>query len=155
MRAADFILGYTLPLLPMALVQVLVCFGVGLLLGMECSVRLLWGVLLALPMSVLFIGLGLLFGSLLNQKQVGGICGALLTNLTAWLSGIWFDLELVGGAFRRVAKLLPFYHGVQTEQLLFAGRASEVLPHLLWVAGYAAVAMLLAAVLFLKQMKKG
>ena len=41
---------------------------------------------------------GLLFGSILTDKQVGGICGAILTNLSAWLSGTWFDLELVVGA---------------------------------------------------------
>ena len=38
-----------------------------------------------LPAALLFIGLGLLCGSVLNVKQAGGICGALLTNLTAWL----------------------------------------------------------------------
>ncbi len=155
MSAMQFILGYTLPLLPVALLQALVCFFIGVLLGMELTVKLVFGTLLALPAALLFVGLGLLFGSVLNPKQVGGICGALLTNLTAWLSGIWFDLELVGGAFRRVAELLPFYHGVQIEQLVFAGRMSEVLPHLLWVSGYAVAAILLAALLFLKQMKKG
>jgi ABC-2 type transport system permease protein len=44
---------------------------------------------------------------------VGGICGALLTNLSAWLSGVWFDLELVGGVFRKVAYALPFVHAVE------------------------------------------
>ncbi len=155
MRATDFILGYTLPLLPIALAQGLFCFLIGILLGLEITLELLWGALLVLPVALFFIGLGLLFGSVLNQKQVGGICGALLTNLTAWLSGIWFDLELVGGAFKKIAELLPFYHGVQLEQLIFAGQLSELFPHLLWVLGYAVVAVALAALLFVRQMKKG
>ena len=68
------------------------------------SVNILLAVLLTLPTSILFISLGLLFGSILNDKQVGGICGALLTNLTAWLSGAWLDLKLVGGVFKKNSK---------------------------------------------------
>lgn len=103
LTAGDFIFGYMLPLLPMAAVQVAVCCLAAIPLGLTVSVRMLWAVLLDLPAALLFIGLGLLCGSVLNVKQAGGICGALLTNLTAWLSGTWFDLELVGGAFKRIA----------------------------------------------------
>ena len=56
-----------------------------------------------MPVSVLYIALGLLCGSVFNDKQVGGICGALLTNLSAWVSGIWFDLDLVGGTFKKIS----------------------------------------------------
>ena len=66
-----------------------------------------YAVLFMLPVSVFFIALGLLCGSVMNVKQVGGICGALLTNLTAWLSGVWFDIDLVGGVFRKIADALP------------------------------------------------
>jgi ABC-2 type transport system permease protein len=91
----------------------------------------------------------LLFGSILNDKQVGGICGALLTNLSAWLSGIWFDLELVGGAFKKIAYALPFVHAVELERAILAGNFGDVLQHLWWVLGYAVVAVLLAVLLFL------
>lgn len=155
MKAVDFILGYTLPLIPIAVAQSLFCYLIGLTLGMTLTVNIIYCLLLILPASLFFIGLGLLFGSILSQKQTGGICGALLTNLTAWLSGIWFDLELVGGAFQAIANALPFYHAVQMEQAAFAGNYSAILPHLLWVTGYGIAAVALAVLLFLKQMKKG
>lgn len=155
MKALDFILGYTLPILPIAIAQSVFCFAVGLILGMELSINILYSILFIIPIALFFIGLGLLFGSLLNQKQVGGICGAALTNITAWLSGIWFDLELVGGAFKRVANILPFRHAVQIEQMVFAGDFSNLLPHLLWVMGYALISIVLAVILFTKQMKRG
>lgn len=154
MTAADFILGYTLPMIPMALTQGLFCFAIGVLLGLPCSVQILWGLLLLLPAALFFIGLGLLFGSILNRKQVGGICGAMLTNLTAWLSGLWFDLELVGGWFRAIASALPFYHGVKAEQAVFSGAYDQILPHLLWVAAYGVGVLVLAVLLFLRQMKR-
>ena len=85
---------------------------------------------------------------------MGGICGALLTNLSAWLSGIWFDLELVGGAFQKIANALPFIHAVELERAALAGNFADILPHLAWVLGYAAVVLIAAVWCFLRQMKK-
>ena len=115
---------------------------------------ILFAVLTVIPISVLFIALGLLFGSILTDKRVGGICGALLTNLSAWLSGVWFDLELVGGVFQKIANLLPFVHAVELERVVLRGDFSEILIHLLWVLGYTAAALGLAVWLFLRQMRK-
>lgn len=154
LRAADFILGYMLPMLPIALAQSAVCYIVAILLGLPAGVNILYAILFTLPVSLLFIALGLLCGSVLGVKQVGGICGALLTNLTAWLSGIWFDLELVGGAFKKTAELLPFVHAVELERAVLGGNFSGVLPHLWWVLGYGAGISVLAVLLFLRQMRR-
>ncbi len=149
----DFILGYTLPIVPFAVAQSVVCYLVAILLGLDVTVNLVLAVLLVIPVSVLFIALGLLFGSILTDKQVGGICGALLTNLSAWVSGTWFDLELVGGVFKKIAYALPFVHAVEMERAVLAGNFSEILPHLFWVLGYGASALVIAVLLFLRQMK--
>lgn len=154
LTAADFILGYTLPILPVALAQAVVCFITAFMLGMDITVNVLWAVLILIPAAVFFIALGLLCGSVFNVKQVGGMCGALLTNLTAWLSGIWFDLDLVGGAFKKVAELLPFCHAVRVEQAVCEGNFGDIRPDLAWVIAYAAVAAVFAVALFLRQMKR-
>ena len=150
----DFILGYTLPLLPVALAEGVACYLFAVILGLEIGVNILLSLLFLLPVALLYIAIGLLCGSILNDKQVGGICGALLTNLSAWLSGIWFDLELVGGAFKTFAYALPFVHAVEMERAIIAGRLADALPHFWWVLGYAAVLLLAAILLFLRQMKK-
>ena len=154
LTAGDFIFGYVLPLVPMAAVQAAVCYLAAVPLGLTVSVRMIWAVLLDLPAALLFIGLGLLCGSVMNVKQVGGICGALLTNLTAWLSGTWFDLELVGGAFQRIAYALPFVHAVELDRAALSGDWASVMPHLWWVLAYAAAALAAAVLLFLRQMKR-
>jgi len=151
---ADFIFGYTLPIIPIAVAQCVICYAAALLLGLNASVGILYAVVFIIPVSVLFIGLGLLFGSILNDKQVGGICGALLTNLSAWLSGTWFDLNLVGGAFKSIANALPFVHAVELERAVLAGSFTDIFPHLWWVLGYGAAALAAAILLFLRQMKK-
>jgi ABC-2 type transport system permease protein len=150
----DFILGYTLPILPMAVAQSCVCYLAALCLGLEWTVNILYAVLFILPVSLLYIAIGLLCGSVLTDKQAGGICGGLLTNLAAWLSGTWFDLELVGGVFRKIAYSLPFVHAVELERGVLAGNFSEALPHLWWVLGYALVFLAAAVGLFLRQMKR-
>ena len=150
----DFILGYALPIIPFSVAQSVICYAVALALGLELSVNILLSLLFVVPISLLYIALGLLCGSILNDKQVGGICGALLTNLSAWLSGIWFDLELVGGAFKKIAYALPFVHAGELERAVLSGNFSDILPHLLWVLGYAAVILTVAVLLFLRQMKR-
>ena len=154
MTPVDFILGYTLPILPIAVVQCAVCYGVAMLLGLGWSFNILLAILAIVPISVLYIALGLLFGSILTVKQVGGVCGSLFTNLSAWLSGTWFDLSLVGGVFEGVANALPFVHAVEIERAVLAGEFAQIFPHLWWVLGYAAVALVAAVLLFLRQMKK-
>ena len=154
MTPADFILGYTLPLVPIALIEGVASYAVALLLGLPVSINILLAILLLLPIALLYVGIGLLCGSVLNDKQVGGICGALLTNLSAWLSGIWFDLELVGGVFKKVAYALPFVHAVELERAAISGNFDAILPHLAWVFGYAAILLSAAILLFLGQMKK-
>ena len=154
LTSVDFILGYTLPILPFAVAQSVICYAAAVALGLDLTVNILLAIAFIIPVSLLFVALGLLFGSILSDKQVGGICGALLTNLSAWLSGTWFDLELVGGAFKRIAYALPFVHAVEMERALLAGHLSDALPHLWWVLGYAMAILVAAVLLFLRQMKR-
>lgn len=153
MTPFDFILGYTLPVLPIAVVQCVVCYVAAVILGLDIGIGILYALIGIIPVSFLYIAIGLLCGSILNDKQVGGVCGALLTNFSAWLSGIWFDIDLMGGVFKKIAYLLPFVHAVEMERALLVGDFYGILPHIIWVTGYAAVLFCIAVLLFLKQMK--
>ena len=150
----DFILGYTLPIIPISIAQSIVCYIAAIILGLGITVNILFAILFIIPVSLLYIALGLLCGSILTDKQVGGICGALLTNLSAWLSGVWFDLELIGGTFKKIANVLPFTHAVQMQRAVISGNFANIFPHVWWVLGYALVLLVLAVILFLRQMKK-
>lgn len=154
LQAADFILGYTLPILPIAVAQSIICYITAILLGLPVTITIFYAVLFIIPISLLFISLGLFFGSLLNVKQAGGVCGALLTNLTAWLSGIWFDLDLVGGIFKKMADVLPFVHAVELERAVLSGNYGGIFPHIFWVMGYMIASAAAAILMFLRQMKR-
>ncbi len=154
LRAVDFLVGYMLPMLPIALAQSGICYLAALCMGLSPTVGIVYALLFILPISLFFIALGVALGSVLNVKAASGICGALVTNLTAWLSGVWFDLSLVGGVMEGIAKLLPFVHAVEMERALLGGSFAGIFPHLWWVLGYTATAFGLALWLFLRQMKK-
>lgn len=150
----DFILGYMLPVLPIALAQAAACYLFAISLGLTLNINVIYAIIGIIPMAIFNIALGLLCGSVLGVKQVGGICGALLTNLSAWLSGVWFDLNLVGGAFQKIANALPFVHAVEMEKALFAGDFETAVAHVLPVLLYSVAATMVAVACFLRQMKK-
>lgn len=150
----DFILGYMLPLLPVAIGQTAIIYLFAIPLGLTVSMNILYAILGIIPMAVFNIALGLLCGSLLNVKQVGGICGAVLTNLSAWFSGVWFDLKLAGGLFERIANVLPFVHAAELEKALFIGNLEDAAAHILPVLLYSTVITVAAVFCFLRQMKK-
>ena len=154
LTAIDFILGYMLPILPIAIGQTIICYLFAIPLGLEISVNIIYSVIGIIPMAIFNISLGLLCGSVLGVKQVGGICGALLTNLSAWFSGVWFDLDLVGGTFKSIANALPFVHAAEMEKALFNGNFEIAASHILPIILYSVVITAVAVFCFLRQMKK-
>ena len=150
----DFILGYMLPLLPVAVGQTVICYLFAIPLGLTVSINIVYAIIGLVPMAIFNIALGLLCGSILGVKQVGGICGALLTNLSAWLSGVWFDLKLVGGFFKKLAGVLPFVHAVEIEKALFNGNYELALGHILPILLYTVFITVASVFFFLRQMKK-
>ncbi len=152
MTSLDFILGYTLPLFVMALAQAAITLFASCLAGLELTVNLLPAILVTALSSLLFVGFGLLFGSLMNEKAVGGICGTALTNVAGWLSGVFIPLDLIGGAFKNVADILPFYHSVQAIKATLRGDFAELMPHFGIVLAYTVVVFVLAVIAFQRKM---
>ena len=150
----DFIMGYMLPILPIAMGQTVICYLFAIPLGLTVSINIVYAIIGIIPMAIFNIALGLLCGSVVCVKQVGGICGALLTNLSAWLSGVWFDLNLVGGLFEKAAYALPFVHAAEMEKALFVGNFEDAAAHILPVLLYSVLTTVVAAFCFLRQMKR-
>lgn len=153
MTSTDFIMGYSLPLLMMSLVQGIVCYIVAMFMGLSISLSMIVALALLIPTSIIFMGIGLLCGTLLSERAAVGICGALLTNLSAWLSGAWIDLNLIGGLFKDVAFILPFVHAVEMGKAALTGEYGDIFPHIWWVFGYAIIISVVAIAMFKKKMQ--
>ena len=154
LKGSDFILGYMLPLLPIAVGQTVICYLFAITLGLTVSINIIYAIIGIIPLAIFNIALGILCGSILGVKQVGGICGALLTNLSAWLSGVWFDLNLVGGFFEKLARMLPFVYAVEAEKALFSGNYDLAFNNIPPILLYSIFVTVVSAICFLRQMKK-
>ena len=153
MTSTDFIMGYSLPLLMMSIVQGIVCYIVVMFMGLSISLSMILALALLIPTSIIFIGIWLLCGTMLSERAAVGICGALLTNLSAWLSGAWIELNLIGGLFKDVAFILPFVHAVEMGKAALTGEYGDIFPHIWWVLGYAIIISVVAIAMFKKKMQ--
>lgn len=153
MRSADYIIGYMIPLLPIGLAQTLICYGMAILLGLPIQINILYAIVLSIPISLFFIALGLLIGTLCHEKMANGLCGPLLTNLAAWLSGAWINLDLLGSLLKDIAFLMPFVHAVRLQQMCLIHMDDTFMADFLWVMAYASITLLLSMYLFTWKMK--
>lgn len=152
MTATDFILGYTLPMIVMTIAQATITLLVASAFGLNININILFAIIMTALTSLLFVGTGLFFGSLLNDKAVGGVCGALLTNIAGWLSGVFIPIDLIGGVFKTITNLFPFYHSVEAIRMSLNGDFSLIFPHLIIVMGYTIVIFIFAIIVFNRKM---
>lgn len=154
MGAGDFLLGYGLPALVLSLAQAAICFLAGAVIGAVTGAPLpllgcLRSILSLLPGMALFIAMGLLLGSCLNDKAAPGVTSILIT-AASLLGGVWMPLDQMEG-LRRVCALLPFYHCVEAARAAMGGAIP--LGRALAVAAWAAVLGLLAVLAFRRKMR--
>jgi ABC-2 type transport system permease protein len=154
LTAADYIVGYALPMLLVAALQSGVCFVASFIFGLIATVNVLLTMLVLAPSALLFTGLGLLLGTLLNDKQVGGI-GSIVIQVATLLGGTWFDLNMIGGSLRTISYALPFAHAIDAARAALSGDFGAIMPHLWWVLGYAVVLFALAVTAFRRKMTSG
>lgn len=114
MKAMDFTVGYQLPMLVISLVQGLLIAAASLVISLITDGGLtvgglLLGVVSLLPSAVLFTALGLLFGTLFNEKAAPGLC-SIVISLGSFLGSVWFDAEATGGVLLSISKCLPFHY---------------------------------------------
>lgn len=152
LSAADYILGYMIPLLPIALLQIFVCLATAMLLGLPFNKSILFLILVLLMISPLYISFGLLFGTLFTDKQVGGIF-AIFVNVTTWLSGTWFELDMIGGTFQKIAQHLPFMHAVDAARAILHAEYAHVFYSLIVIIGYTVIMTILAIFMFKRKMQ--
>jgi ABC-2 type transport system permease protein len=152
MRASDYILGYSLPMFAIGLLQAVICFLAAAAFGLKLS-NLPAALVTLLPTVALMTGLGLFLGTALTDQQTGGVF-PILINVATLMSGTWFPLNLIGGRFAAVSYALPFAHAVDATRFALQGQFSQALPHMGWVLLYAAAVYALAIWLFRRKMRQ-
>lgn len=158
MKASDYVLGYTLPMCILGIVQTVICyisaFIVGLCRNYSFSLTsVLLSVLLLIPSLLMFTGIGILFGSAVGEKSAPGLC-SIIISAVGMIGGIWMDVDGLGGAIKKVSQVLPFYHGVKLARFPFVPGSDSLIHDLLFTLGFGLAFYSLAVVVFTSKMKK-
>lgn len=157
MRSGNFIAGYLMPSLLLAVLQVVITFAASFVIasikGVELNVGgLLLSVVTLLPTIVMFISLGLLFGTLFSEKAAPGLCSVVIS-FASFLGGVWFDVDNTSGVLANICNVLPFVHSVKTARMTCALEFDDMPIHLLITSAYALVVTVLAILTFKGKMK--
>lgn len=153
MKGIDYILGYSIPVIPLAILQAICCFAVALIFGLELNVEILVAIITLMPVAILFICFGLFMGSVFTTNNSVNGFGTILINCTVFLSGAVLPLESIGGVFEKVCNLLPFTHAVNAVRYAISGNYADIFPQLAWVLGYALILVIPSVIIFKKRMK--
>jgi ABC-2 type transport system permease protein len=154
LRSSDFVSGYSLPYLLVAIVQATVLLVVGAILGLDSNGSVVLVALVLALMAVFYVALGMVFGAVLTIAQTSGAYAVVL--LLTIFGGAWFDLEAIGGVFLTVGDVLPFKHALDATRAVMADGAGlgDIATDLYWIVGYTLAAATLAVVMFQRRMRE-
>ena len=118
-KSYEFIVSYVLSVMPIALIQSILFFLVGGIIENSLfTINIISAIGLSLFTSVFFISLGILFGSICNEKSIGGISSIAIVGQSV-LSGMWFPVDGLSNTFIKIMKILPFKNSTQIVQSVF------------------------------------
>jgi ABC-2 type transport system permease protein len=132
--------------------QSLLFFLIGILFDFSLfRIEIIYCLLLSIITSLLFLGLGILFGTLCNERSVGGVA-SIIISAQSLLSGMWFPLEGLSDGFIKIMEILPFKNATILLQNSLNG-SDYILSPLLIVLLYSIGVFLLAIIVYKSKMK--
>jgi ABC-2 type transport system permease protein len=151
-RPWDFILGYSLPFIPVLIVSTLIYLGVGMALGLTIVGNLGYAFLIFFLIGLCAIGIGMIVGSLVKSASQAGVAWIFIVPI-AMISGAWFSVGGMPSAVKSVAGALPFIHAIDASRAVINGASlSAVMSDLYWLVGWAVVLFAAGIVLFRRTM---
>ena len=150
-KAFEFILSYALAILPLTIIQSILFFVVGIIIDSSIfSIYIIPTILLSILTSLLFIGFGILFGSLCSEKSIGGVASIIICGQSV-LSGMWFPIEGLSANLIKIMDILPFRNATYLLQSSLSGNF-EILNYLLVVIFYEVIVFIMAVMFFKRKM---
>ena len=147
-----YYLSYLFSSLPIILVQSMLFFAIALAFGLPFDYNVLLALLCLVPSAILYISLGVLFGSICkNEKQTGPI-SSIFISATGILGGVFMPIEAFSGIFGKIVNLLPFTHTVKIASDLYVNTTSNFFIHFTVIVIYVAVIWL--TIFLVEKLKK-
>jgi len=151
-RPWDFILGYSLPFIPVLIVSTFIYLGVGMALGLTVVGNLGHAFLIFFLIGLCGIAIGMIWGSLVKSESQAGVSWGFIIPI-AMISGAFFTVEGMPSAVKSIAGALPFSHAVDASRAVLNGSSfSAIITDIYWLIGWAVVLFAVGIVLFRRRM---
>lgn len=155
-KSHEFIFSYALSMIPIIFVQSILFFLVGGIIDSSIfGINMVFAILISVVTSFLFIALGIMLGSLCNEKAIGGISSIVIAGQSV-LSGMWFPIEGLSEGMITFMNVLPFRNATILVQNTMNGindAYNDFLIPLIIVIAYTIVSFVLAILAFKRKMK--
>ena len=152
MKPIEYILGYMLSIIPLILIQNVLFFILAIALGLSFSINIIWAILISIVVAILFIAIGIIWGSLFSEKASSGI-SSIVVQLVCFTSGMYFPRELLGDVFSRICEYLPFESCVTIiKGVMNANLESITIRNIIVFSIYTILALIISILIFKEKM---
>ncbi len=154
-RPLDFISGYSLCLVVIAIIQIIIFITAAWLFGMAIVGSIWLAFLIFFLTSLCSIGIGMVVASLSkSENQAEPLCW-LFSMPLAMLSGCWFSIEMLPSYLRSIAYAFPYAHTIESARaVLIRGVGLEAISSdVLFLVGWAVVIFAIGVILFRRSMR--
>lgn len=152
MKPIEYILGYMISFIPVILLQDVLLFVLAIILGFPFSINIIWTILVSVIIAILFLGIGILIGSLVSDKAASGI-SSIIVQLVCFTSGIYFPKELLGNTYSKICEILPFDSAlVIIKGILNNNYETIKLQNIIVFCVYTVTFIILSAIIFKRKM---
>ncbi len=152
LKPKDFIIGYSIPLLPFSLIIGVACLIVGVFVGLPVSLKIVYTLISFIPYILFSVFVGIFLGVVCNEAQIMAI-GNIYIIASALLGGAWMDLNMLGDTIKNITEFLPFSHAIEFSRIILSDRQENIWIHLIIVSGYAIIFFFLSVYFFTRKMK--
>ena len=151
MKEIDYILGYTLSVIPIVLIQTIIFFITAIILGLRFNINIIYTIIISLIVGLLYISLGILIGTITTEKSSSGV-SSIIIQLVAFTSGMYFSSDMVGDTFSKICHILPFEGTLNIVKGVLNNNYNNLLTSIIIFIIYILIVTVLAVILFKKKM---
>jgi ABC-2 type transport system permease protein len=154
-RPWEFIAGYSVSMMVIAITQIIVFILLGWLFGMDIVGSIWLAFIIFLLTAICCIGIGMVAASLSRSENQGESLGWLFSMPLSIISGIWFSVEAMPSYIQTLAYAFPFAHAVDAVRAVITrGVGLEAISgDVLFLVGWAIGIFILGTILFGRTMR--
>lgn len=152
MRPTEYIIGYTLSIIPIIICQDILLILSACLLGLKFTGFLLLAIPVSIIISLFFINCGILIGTLFSEKASSGI-SSIIIQLLCFTSELYFPIEALGKTFATICKYLPFYNALNIIKRIMNNNPLNLKEIIIYLI-YTIISIIIVIIIFNKENKK-